>query len=155
MENREAEPKTQKVVAAVIYNRDRDSIWIAQRAKGKRFPGMWEFIGGKVEEGETGKDAIVREVEEEIGPGIDAVVGEPLGEAVFKADEGFNMQVTFRECKVDEDKINRHPDIHSQLKLIKIRDLVEIQSEDWVGANGKFAEWFVEYSKNRLDLVSV
>lgn len=59
MENR----KTIKVVAAVI--RDGDKIFATQRGYGE-FKGQWEFPGGKIEEGETPHEALVREIKEEL-----------------------------------------------------------------------------------------
>ena len=67
MENR----KTIKVVAAVI--RDGDKIFATQRGYGE-FKGGWEFPGGKIEEGETPQEALVREIKEELDTEI--VVGE-------------------------------------------------------------------------------
>ena len=60
--------KTIKVVAAIIEKEDK--ILIAKRLKGK-YGGNWEFPGGKYEEGETGPQAIKREIEEEMEIEID------------------------------------------------------------------------------------
>ena len=54
--------KTIRVVAAIIEKDNK--IMIAKRLKGE-FAGLWEFPGGKYEEGETGEQAIKREIEEE------------------------------------------------------------------------------------------
>lgn len=59
MENR----KTIKVVAAII--REGDRIFATQRGYGD-FKGGWEFPGGKIEEGETPQEALVREIREEL-----------------------------------------------------------------------------------------
>ncbi len=56
--------KTIEVVCAVIYD-DNDNIFITQR-KGDQFNGLWEFPGGKIENGETAKNALVREIKEEL-----------------------------------------------------------------------------------------
>lgn len=63
--------KTIRVVAAVI--RDGDRIFATQRGYGE-FKGGWEFPGGKIEEGETPQEALVREIMEELETEI--VVGE-------------------------------------------------------------------------------
>lgn len=55
--------KTVKVVAAIIRNQDR--IFATQRGYGE-FKDGWEFPGGKIEEGETPADALVREIREEL-----------------------------------------------------------------------------------------
>lgn len=54
---------TIKVVAAIIKKDQK--ILIAERKKGE-FAGLFEFPGGKVECGETGKEAIIREIQEEL-----------------------------------------------------------------------------------------
>ena len=55
--------KTIRVSAAVIH--DNGKILATQRGYGD-FKGMWEFPGGKREEGESGEDTIVREIKEEL-----------------------------------------------------------------------------------------
>lgn len=62
------------VVAAVIRRNGR--ILIAQRPRDKHMGGLWEFPGGKVEEGEAVGHALVRELEEELG--ITATTFRPL-----------------------------------------------------------------------------
>lgn len=57
--------KTIDVVAAII---ERDGlILLAQRPAHADQPGMWEFPGGKVENGETQPAALIRELKEELG----------------------------------------------------------------------------------------
>lgn len=58
------------VVAAVIIN-SKGQVLLAQRPKGKRLAGKWEFAGGKIEEGETPEQALKRELKEELGIEID------------------------------------------------------------------------------------
>lgn len=54
------------VVAAVIHN-PQGQILIAQRPLHKHQGGLWEFSGGKIDDGETAAQALVRELQEEIG----------------------------------------------------------------------------------------
>ncbi|KQT48001.1 NTP pyrophosphohydrolase [Devosia sp. Leaf420] len=53
------------VVACALVDADR-RVLIAQRPEGKHMAGMWEFPGGKVEQGETPEAALIRELREEL-----------------------------------------------------------------------------------------
>jgi 8-oxo-dGTP diphosphatase len=55
-----------RVAAAVLLRRD-GKVLLAQRLPGKPYPGYWEFPGGKLEGSESARDALVRELAEELG----------------------------------------------------------------------------------------
>ena len=54
-------------VAAAVLVRDDGKVLLAQRLPGTPYPGYWEFPGGKLESGESIRDALVRELDEELG----------------------------------------------------------------------------------------
>ncbi len=54
-----------EVVAALIWNGDR--FLACQRPANKARALLWEFVGGKVEPGETKEQALIRECREELG----------------------------------------------------------------------------------------
>src|ERR1700683_1013858 len=64
--------KTVVVAAAVIVEGGR--VLLTQRKAGTHLAGAWEFPGGKVEPGEDPREALRRELREEIG--VEARVGE-------------------------------------------------------------------------------
>ena len=54
------------VVACALVDPD-NRILIAQRPEGKSLAGLWEFPGGKVDDGEAPEAALIRELREELG----------------------------------------------------------------------------------------
>jgi len=69
-----------EVVAALIW--DGDKFMICQRPAHKARGLLWEFVGGKVERGETKQQALIRECEEELG--VTLSVGEVFMEVVHE-----------------------------------------------------------------------
>ena len=65
--------KIVEVAAAILLRQGRSGMeyLLAQRPEGKVYAGYWEFPGGKVEAGETLRQALVREIQEELGVTID------------------------------------------------------------------------------------
>jgi len=63
-----------RVVAAVIEKNGK--LLVCQRTRHQTMPLKWEFPGGKIEEGEQPRDALRRELEEELG--IDARIGDEI-----------------------------------------------------------------------------
>lgn len=59
------------VVAVALVDVD-GRVLLAQRPPGKSMAGLWEFPGGKVHAGENPEDALIRELEEELGVDVAA-----------------------------------------------------------------------------------
>ncbi|MEO8134101.1 MAG: NUDIX domain-containing protein [Betaproteobacteria bacterium] len=55
------------LVAVGILMRQDGQVLFAQRPAGKAYAGYWEFPGGKIESGESDRDALARELQEELG----------------------------------------------------------------------------------------
>ncbi len=55
------------LVAAVALIDADGRVLIAERPEGRSMAGMWEFPGGKIEQGETPEAALIRELHEELG----------------------------------------------------------------------------------------
>jgi len=62
--------KSLTVVAAALADSE-GRVLVQQRPQGTALAGLWEFPGGKVEPGETPEDALVRELDEELGITVD------------------------------------------------------------------------------------
>ena len=72
--------KITEVVAALIWDGDR--FMICQRPAHKARGLLWEFVGGKVEAGETGEQALIRECREEIA--VELSVGDVFMEVLHE-----------------------------------------------------------------------
>ena len=68
------------VVAAVMEKEG--LVLIGQRRRNDRHPLKWEFPGGKVEDGETPREGLKRELREELG--VDATIGPELSRYEFQ-----------------------------------------------------------------------
>jgi 8-oxo-dGTP diphosphatase len=80
-----------RVVAALIW-RD-GKLLICQRTRHQPMPLKWEFPGGKIEEGEQPRDALRRELDEELG--ITAVVGDEVARVHHRYANGNSVELRF------------------------------------------------------------
>jgi 8-oxo-dGTP diphosphatase len=80
-----------RVVAALIV-KGRE-ILVCQRTRHQTMPLKWEFPGGKIEEGEQPRDALRRELEEELG--IDAKIGEEVERLQHEYPNGSAVELRF------------------------------------------------------------
>lgn len=60
-------PGEYHIVVHVWLINDKKELLISQRTPNKTYPNMWECTGGSAVEGDTSKEAAIREVEEELG----------------------------------------------------------------------------------------
>lgn len=75
--------RTDIVAAAILI--ENGKVLLSRRKKGTHLAGKWEFPGGKTEPGEDPRDALARELEEELG--IDARAGEILDVTFHRYDD--------------------------------------------------------------------
>ena len=97
-----------KVVAALIWKEDR--FMICQRPAHKARGLLWEFVGGKVEQGETDEEALIRECKEELG--IEIGTKDIFMSLVHKyPDMEINLILFNAYIKRGEPKLLEHKDI--------------------------------------------
>ncbi len=65
------------VCAVALIDAD-GRVLMAKRPEGKTLAGLWEFPGGKVEQGERPEDALIRELKEELGINVEHSCLAPL-----------------------------------------------------------------------------
>jgi 8-oxo-dGTP diphosphatase len=80
-----------RVVAAVIEKDGK--LLVCQRTRHQTMPLKWEFPGGKIEEGEQPRDALRRELEEELG--IDATIGDEIVRLQHRYPNGASVELRF------------------------------------------------------------
>lgn len=80
-----------RVVAALILKDGK--FLVCQRTRHQAMPLKWEFPGGKIEEGEQPRDALRRELDEELG--ITARVGEEVARVQHDYRNGGSVELRF------------------------------------------------------------
>ena len=93
------------VVAAIIIKNN--LYFIAQRNKKKHLGLKWEFPGGKVDINESNKEALQREIKEELNIIID--VKNKIAKKIYK-DEKININLHYYICHIQNGniKLNEH-----------------------------------------------
>lgn len=113
------------VLVAAIALIDIDGrVLIAERPAGKSMAGMWEFPGGKVEEGEIPEAALIRECKEELGIDITAACLAPFAFASHSYEK-FHLLMPLFVCRKWEGLVQGLEG--QRTKWVKIRDLGEYE----------------------------
>jgi 8-oxo-dGTP diphosphatase len=94
------EMKTVIVAAALAI--EHGMLLVTQRKKGSSYELLWEFPGGKVEEGEDPREALRRELREELD--VEAEVG-GLFDAVFHFYPDYPILLLVYRCRVDKSSL--------------------------------------------------
>ena len=122
--------KVVKVVAAIIAEKGR--IFATQRGYGE-FKYGWEFPGGKIEEGETPQQALVREIQEELDTEVE--VGDLLGTVEYDYPT-FHLSMQCFLCRIKSGRLNLKE--HEAARWLA-ED--ELDSVDWLPADIEVLEW--------------
>lgn len=103
-----------KIVGTAIIVNDEGKILIGQRPEGKDLAGLWEFPGGKQEEGESVKECIIREIYEELN--VHCEVGRFLLSVSKKYPHGEFKLMVYETRVKDIDKLKAN--VHQALRWI-------------------------------------
>ena len=131
--------KTILVVAVVLIDRD-GRVLLSQRPSGKSMAGLWEFPGGKVENGEVPEEALIRELKEELGIDTWSSCLAPLSFASYSYED-FHLLMPVFVCRkwlgnpmpmegqalkwVNRDKLKDYPMPPADIPMIAVlRDLL-------------------------------
>lgn len=128
--------KTIKVAAAIIVHDNK--IFATQRGYGE-FKDGWEFPGGKIEEGETPQEALVREIKEELDTEIE--VKEFLETVEYNYPE-FHLSMDCFFCTIKSGELVLKE--HEAAKWLTVETL---DSVDWLPADEALVQGMKKYMK--------
>jgi len=112
----EIDPDIIQVTAAIIKKGNK--VLIAKRKKGMHLGGLWEFPGGKIENGETPEDCLKRELKEEFD--INVNIESYLTSNIHQYDRGtinlmaYNVQYVAGEFMLSD---------HDEIKWVEIKEM--------------------------------
>ncbi len=128
--------KTIKVVAAIILHEGR--VFATQRGYGE-FKDGWEFPGGKVEDGESLENALIREIREELDTEIE--VGELLDTVEYDYPQ-FHLSMACFLCTIKSGNL-----VLKEHEAAKWLDSHTLDSVEWLPADqgliGKIREYLM------------
>lgn len=120
--------KTIRVVAAIICDsiENKKKVFAAARGYGE-FRGQWEFPGGKIETGETPKEALIREIKEELN--VIIKVGDLIATVEYNYPEFYLLMDCFW-CEI----------LKGDIKLLEAKEAKwfkkdELDSVQWLPAD--------------------
>ena len=123
-----------EVVAALIW--DKDKFMICQRPVHKARGLLWEFVGGKVEFGETKEQALIRECQEELD--VTLSVGDVFMDVVHEYPD-ITVHLTLFNATITEGVPQKLE--HSDIKWITVS---EIDNYDFCPADEEILEKIIE-----------
>jgi 8-oxo-dGTP diphosphatase len=129
------------MVAAGVIEKD-DLLLICQRRKGDRHAMKWEFPGGKVEPGETPRQALERELKEELA--IEAVIGNEMVRYEHTYPKGKILLIFYRVARYEGRPVNR---VFEQIRWEERRKLREY---DFLDGDFDFIRRLTRGEFNRL-----
>lgn len=131
-------PQPLEVTAALIRCENR--LLIAQKAKGSRFAGKWEFPGGKIDPGETPPQALQRELQEELGI-RKATIGDLFSETLYTHEAGQIRQFTYWVDVSCQEKDHVYSEEHQSLTWIRPE---ELRNYEFSGADCLIVEQLIQ-----------
>lgn len=127
------------VVAAIIVKDKK--ILCTQRGPGGPAAHKWEFPGGKIEAGETPEEALVREIQEELGARVKIEGFFMTIEHTYHGDDGFNLMMDNYLCRLQED-----------FELLEHEASVWLGQEALIRLDWADADWPIVYKLAEMNL---
>ncbi len=133
-----------KSVACIAF--DKNKVFIAHRNPTGQMGNRWDFPCGKVEDGESEQDSIIREFNEEFG--VTVCVGEKIAEAKFKHN-GDDFSLSGYLIKLPHNGIEKKF-VLSEHYEYKWAELAEIPTLDFVDSDMLIYPQVCKYLANNL-----
>ena len=111
-------------------------ILAAQRGDGRNLAGYWEFPGGKIERGESGAQALAREVREELC--VEIKVGDFVARSVYEYEFGIVTLDTYF-CTIADGQIQLTE--HHEIRWLNVNELFSVK---WAPADIPIIEELVK-----------
>ena len=131
--------KTIKVTGGIIQNGS--NFLIGRRGKDEKSAGMWEFPGGKLEEGESPKECIKRELKEELN--IDAEIGELFSSYTYNYPHVSYELFFFKVNSFFGEPVKS---VHDKLKWEKLKNFYKY---DFLPGDGPLIDKLISENNNR------
>ena len=106
-----------KVAMGIILNEE-GKVLIAKRHRNKHFGGLWEFPGGKFEDGETPAEALIRELKEEIDVEVEA---HTVCQSYLYLDDSLEIEFYPVYCSIIAGKTKNLE--HEEIAIVGINEL--------------------------------
>ncbi len=107
-----------KIVTAAIIKKD-NKVLLARRNQYQKLAGLWEFPGGKLENGESIQKCIERELNEEFE--ISSKAGKILTESIYTYEHG-SIKLIAIEVEIKNDKFKLK--VHDDIQWVEIKNLL-------------------------------
>lgn len=108
-----------RVVAALIVQGGK--LLVCQRTRHQTMPLKWEFPGGKIEEGEQPRDALSRELEEELG--ITATIGDEIARIQHEYPNGGMVELRFYVVREFKGELENR--IFKEIRWAELKELAK------------------------------
>ncbi len=121
MTSLEALSRRREVVAALLVNDSR--ILVAKRKASDSHPSVWEFPGGKVEQGESPAEALKREIKEELGMDIQVLERIESRDYVTPRGQPIRLSLYATQALSSEFSLNEH----EEARWVQFHELQQVE----------------------------
>ena len=129
------------VVAALIWNEDKTKFLACQRPAHKASGLLWEFVGGKVEEGESLEAALIRECREELD--VEIAVQEEFSREIHNYPD-IDIQLILFNARIVSGEIKKLE--HNDIRWISPK---EIPNYTFCPADKRLLELIMKWDRER------